>query len=146
MIRPLKFGLTFLLVIAIVILISKCNSRQTPESAPTETIVAKDSAVVMTDTLPNSTPVHIPLTVVVHNLASPKAPVVVGVYKSNVEFPTKKGRFKVYTLIPNGKTLTAEIPDLDYGEYALAIYQDINSNGEMDKKPHWFSQRTLCIF
>lgn len=133
MIRSMKFGLAYLSVVAIVLVVNNCNSPLTLESAPTETIVAKDSAVDIAEIPPIIAPAHIPLTVVVDNLASLTAPVVVGVYKSNYEFPTKKGRFKVYNLIPNGDKLSADITDLAYGEYALAIYQDINSNDEMDK-------------
>ncbi|MFN0031007.1 MAG: DUF2141 domain-containing protein [Flavobacteriales bacterium] len=121
------------MAVALVVVLGQCSSPPSPESAPAKTIVARDTAAMVADTVTRMAAVHIPLTVVVDNLASPSAPVVVGVYQSNYEFPNPKGRFKVYHLIPHGDTLTADIHDLKYGEYALAIYQDINSNSEMDK-------------
>jgi uncharacterized protein (DUF2141 family) len=66
-------------------------------------------------------------------LVSPSAPVVVGVYRSPHHFLHKNYRLKGYDFIPNGNTLTAQITDLPYGELAIAIYQDVNSNGKFDK-------------
>jgi uncharacterized protein (DUF2141 family) len=40
---------------------------------------------------------------------------------------------KIYKFVPHGKELTAEVKDLEFGEYALAIYQDVNDNGKIDK-------------
>jgi uncharacterized protein (DUF2141 family) len=76
---------------------------------------------------------HVPLNVTLNNLTSSTAPVVVHVYKSNRNFLHQKGRVKVYKFIPTSKTLNASIDNLKYGEYAIIFYQDINSNGEMDR-------------
>lgn len=74
-----------------------------------------------------------PLTIIVKNLASTTGPVIIGVYKSKNNFLKEEGRLKEYTFQPNGNTLTARITDLTYGEFAMAIYQDENSNGKIDK-------------
>ena len=75
----------------------------------------------------------VPLTLIIKNLASPTAPVTVGVYGTKNKFPSPKGQLKEYKFKPHGKTLTAKISDLKFGTYALALYQDINSNGKIDK-------------
>ncbi|MBI4931169.1 MAG: DUF2141 domain-containing protein [Bacteroidetes bacterium] len=74
-----------------------------------------------------------PLIIIIKNLASPTAPLIVGVYNSKYKFLYKEGRLKEYTFVPTGNTLTAYITDIKYGELAVAIYQDMNSNGKFDK-------------
>lgn len=76
---------------------------------------------------------HKPLTIIVTNLTSADAPIVVGLYGTKNKFPKPKGELKVYRFKPSGKELKASITDLKYGTYALAIYQDINSNKKIDK-------------
>jgi len=76
---------------------------------------------------------RVPLTITVTNLKSATAPVVIGVYKSQYRFLYKEGRIKEYKFIPRGNEITIKIVDLSYGEYALAIYQDENSSGKVDK-------------
>ena len=74
-----------------------------------------------------------PLSLVITNLESETAPVIVGVYGTANKFPDPKDQMKVYTFKPHGKELTAEIKNLKFGTYALAIYQDVNSSGKIDK-------------
>ena len=76
---------------------------------------------------------HAPLTLVIKNLVSATAPVIVGLYGTKNKFPDPKDQLKEYHFIPNGKELIAKITDMDFGVYALAIYQDANSNGKIDK-------------
>ena len=75
----------------------------------------------------------VPLTVIIKNLASATAPVIIGVYGTKNKFPDPKGQLKEYKFKPKGKNLTAKIADLKFGTYALAIYQDVNSNGKINK-------------
>jgi uncharacterized protein (DUF2141 family) len=74
-----------------------------------------------------------PLTVNVSNLESPNAPVVMGIYGTQNKFPDAKDQLKEYRFKPKNGKLTAKIEDLTYGEFALAIYQDVNSDGKIDK-------------
>ena len=78
-------------------------------------------------------PATVPLTVIIKKLASSNAPVIVGVYGVQNKFPDPKGQLKEYKFKPLGKNLTAKIKDLPYGTYALAIYQDVNSSGKINK-------------
>lgn len=86
-----------------------------------------------------------PLTVIITDLRSTDAPVVLGLYRENDSFLHKEGILKAYTFIPNGKTLTAQITDQEYGEYAISIYQDENSNGKMDKNFLGIPKEGYCL-
>jgi uncharacterized protein (DUF2141 family) len=77
--------------------------------------------------------VQIPLTLVIKNLESTSAPVVVGLYNPKSKFPDPKGQLKEYHFKPHGNELRATITDQKFGDYAMAIYQDVNSNGKIDK-------------
>ena len=74
-----------------------------------------------------------PLVVVIDNLASPNAPVEVSVYAPDNKFPTENGQLKKYRFTPDGNKLTAKITDLEYGQYAIAAYQDLDSDGKIGK-------------
>lgn len=86
-----------------------------------------------------------PLTVIITDLRSADAPVVLGLYKDNNSFLHEEGRLKAYTFMPNGKTLTAQITDQEYGEYAISIYQDENSSGKMDKNILGIPKEGWCL-
>jgi uncharacterized protein (DUF2141 family) len=75
----------------------------------------------------------VPLTVIVDNLSSPDAPVVVGVYGPENRFPDTRDKLKEYRLKPRNGKFIARIKDLQYGEFALAVYQDINGDGKIDR-------------
>lgn len=74
-----------------------------------------------------------PLVVMVSDYENTKAVVRVGVFTPTSGFPKGSKGAKGYEIRPNGqKTATLTIRDLDYGEYAIAIYQDVNGNGKLD--------------
>lgn len=74
-----------------------------------------------------------PMTLVIQNLRSADAPVMVGLYNNKERFLKLEAQLKEYKFIPVGNTLTALITDREYGEYAIAVYQDENSSGKIDK-------------
>ena len=74
-----------------------------------------------------------PLTLVFTNLAPAKSPVNVVFYQEKHQFLSKTDRLKGYKFTSNGNTLTVQIKNLGYGEYAIAFYQDVNSDGKCDK-------------
>ena len=83
-------------------------------------------------TAPSVAPHHKPLTLVIKNMQTPDGPIVVGVYQQQNKFLDEKDEFKKYTIKPN-KDGIVTIKDLDYGEFALALYQDVNSDGKINK-------------
>lgn len=127
-----------ILAIAILVFLSQCKSpapqQDSSVAATIDTIAVTDSAKkeagrAVADTIS----AHAPLTLIVTNLASRTGPVIVGVYNSKNKFPDPKDQLKLYKFTPDSTTLTAEITDLGFDTYALAIYQDVNSNGKIDK-------------
>ena len=82
---------------------------------------------------PNSTPNKGTLELVVQNIKSEGGMVWVGVYGSKEDFMIKEKATLVGVRVEARASLTIEIPDLTYGEYALAVFHDENNNGEMDR-------------
>jgi len=76
---------------------------------------------------------QVPLTITLKNLKTLTAPVVVTFYRKNNKFLSLTDIYKTYTLKPDGNTFVAKIDDLTFGEYAIASFQDVNSDGVMDK-------------
>jgi uncharacterized protein (DUF2141 family) len=74
-----------------------------------------------------------PLTLIINNLKSESAPVIVSVYGTESKFPDPHGQLKEYKFKPHSNVLTAKIANLKFGTYAIATYQDENSSGEIDK-------------
>ena len=75
----------------------------------------------------------IPLSVIVTNLESKTGTVVVGVYGTKNKFLDEKDQLKEYRFKPQNGKLSAKITDLPYGEFGMAIYQDVNGDGKIDK-------------
>ena len=129
------------LVAAALIFLTNCKSPASQPDAVVSTSTAgladttaqvdstKTTAAVVADTAK----VRAPLKLVITNLKSATGPVIVGVYNEKCRFPDPKCQLKIYTFKPDSMSLTAMITDLPFGVYALAIYQDVNSNGKIDK-------------
>jgi uncharacterized protein (DUF2141 family) len=133
-----------LVIIAIALCLTYCNTpsdtdenKETLDTLTTNTIPMKNNeaevTTAATETESKSVEVRKPLTLIIKNLASATAPVIVGLYNSKKNFLKVEGRLKEYKFTPTGTTLTTQITDLDYGEFAMAIYQDEDSNGEINK-------------
>ncbi len=122
----------------IVVLLWSCDSsdqHKSQEESVTEQSSTEMDTIVGIDKegKPEAPHVQKSLIISIDNLASDKAPIMVAFYKSDKHFLHKKGRIKEYKFTPSGKTLTVSIGDVEYGEYAIGIYQDMNDNGRMDR-------------
>jgi uncharacterized protein (DUF2141 family) len=61
--------------------------------------------------------------------------VVIGMWNSKDGFPKESPKaFRQASVAIVNATATATFPDLPYGEYAVAVYHDENSNGKMDTR------------
>ena len=70
----------------------------------------------------------------VSGIKDQKGTVYIGFYKAGTAFPAAGKQSFRTSAKPDGKDkLTINIPDVEPGDYALAIYQDINNNGKLDK-------------
>jgi len=72
------------------------------------------------------------LTVKVDNIEQIKGDLRVGVYNNEKDF-IKEVYFKGRDVKITGKTMTLTFPDLPKGTYAVAAYQDMNGNKQLDK-------------
>ena len=123
-------------IIAIAATINSCKSGQEKNLEKTEItdtisdeVVKDTSSVSVTKTIATEKP----LTIIIQNLASATAPVYISIYGNRSKFPDPKGQLNEYKFRPNGKELTVQIPNLKFGTYSVASYQDVNSNGKIDK-------------
>jgi uncharacterized protein (DUF2141 family) len=68
------------------------------------------------------------------NVRDARGSIRVGLYNKADGFPDEDKVFWNQVLKASQKgTIILEIPDLVYGQYALAIYHDLNGNGRLDK-------------
>ena len=75
----------------------------------------------------------IPLTVIVDNLTSPDAPVEFSIYGPGNKFLDTGDRLNKYRFKPRNGKLVARIKNLTYGDLAIALYQNVNDDGKIDK-------------
>jgi len=151
----LKSKFAAIILLLAIVTINACNSNETAEDEGVNT--TEDSIEIATlDTIAeieveeeivveekvNDTVVikkekviakRKPLTLIIKNLRSSTAPVIVSIYGTENEFPEPTGQLKEYKFKAKGNILTAKITDVPFGTYAIALYQDENSNGKIDK-------------
>ncbi|OWY23524.1 DUF2141 domain-containing protein [Sphingobacteriales bacterium UPWRP_1] len=105
-------------------------------------------------TLPTATPETKPLTITVQQLTNTTATIYIAVYNKAEGFGQNTAIYRGAQVTPNGKnSATAVIPDLAYGTYAVALFQDVNGNGKLDtgffgipKEPYGFSNNFKPVF
>jgi uncharacterized protein (DUF2141 family) len=73
------------------------------------------------------------LQIEVANIRDTRGAIRIGIYNNAADFPDEKKVFLNRVLTPQKGTMTLEIPDLPHGDYAIAIYHDLNGNGRLDK-------------
>ncbi|MEX0812985.1 MAG: DUF2141 domain-containing protein [Chitinophagales bacterium] len=129
-----------ILITLYVLSINGCKSPEPKDS--TESVdICLDTVTIKTDTTTvaeepdttSRTKKHKPLILIITNLDTTKSPVNIVFYQEQHEFLSKTDRHKGYKFTSNGETLIVQIADLNYGEYAIAHYQDVDKNGECDK-------------
>lgn len=121
---------TFIIFLTLSMLQCEIERSQKPRTSPEQVPIESEKK-----TSPESTKKseQKALTIEINNLRSTDAPVDVKVYGDNDYFLKAEGRLKKYRFTPNAESLTVRITDLDYSEYAIAVFQDENNNGKMDK-------------
>ena len=71
------------------------------------------------------------LTLDVAGVAAGRGPLVVAVYDNGKDFLSKP--LRTLKAAATGAATQVTLPDVKPGEYAVAVYQDLNDNGKMDK-------------
>lgn len=102
---------------------------------------------LMSFTSPEKSPEgNVSLKLKVTNLQAEGKNILVGIFKSGDDFP--EGEASINKVIrPKGLTAQATWTDIPAGKYVVAVFQDLNGNGELDtnffgvpKEPYGFSR------
>ncbi len=73
------------------------------------------------------------LTVEIQNVTSNAGPVMVAVYDKAEDFPAPQKGLTGQAVEAHGDSAVATFHGLAAGRYAVAVYQDLNRNGKLDK-------------
>lgn len=86
------------------------------------------------------------LSIHVSNIKSATAPLRIGIYNDASRFPDENGCLVTRVVVP-GKTgeFTVTISGLGAGDYALAVYQDIDNNGKLSKNIFGYPKEPFCF-
>lgn len=141
-----KYFITPVCLLGLSLVLSNCSTKpQNTDQAnlitdstltvkdSSQAILPVDSVVAIHDTTAVKTNTHKPLTLIIKNMQTPNGPIVVGVYGAKNKFLDEKDELKKYTLSPAATNGVLTIKDLEYGEFALALFQDVNSDGKINK-------------
>lgn len=84
--------------------------------------------------LPSSHPSMGALELTVDNVREKSGRIWVGIYRSPQDFLDREKARLIETTIDRTGRISLEVEDLEFGrEYALAIFHDVNDNGELDR-------------
>ena len=93
------------------------------------------------------------LTVTIHGLKNDEGEVAVALFSSAESFKQRTNAVASGRLTPEGETANWSIEGLDPGTYAIAVYHDLNGNGELDRptvgpptEPYGFSNDARGTF
>ncbi len=73
------------------------------------------------------------LELVVHNVKSEKGVLWIGIYDSEELFLDRDHARLVSVPIDRSGTVRVVVPDVSFGEIAIAVFHDRNNNGELDR-------------
>ena len=106
-----------LVVILVLLNVLACASRTTP-TADQRTLSSPGTAT---------------LTVTILGLKSEDGAVALALFGSAEDFKTRTNAVAVGRVPPKGGTAVWQVENLQPGNYALAVYHDLNGNGELDR-------------
>jgi uncharacterized protein (DUF2141 family) len=74
------------------------------------------------------------LTIEISNIAVNTGYIRIAVYNSESQFLNEKQAILTKSvLVENERQISVDIPNLSHGTYAVAVFQDLNSNSKLDK-------------
>jgi uncharacterized protein (DUF2141 family) len=70
----------------------------------------------------------------ISNIRETKGTIYLGFYKPGNDFPSAGKQAIRFMAQPSGKDkMVVTVPNVPEGDYAVAVYQDLNGNGKLDK-------------
>ncbi len=74
------------------------------------------------------------ITVSVSNIELNGSRIFVGLYDNESSFKLKSGAVDSVIIVPKEENLEVSLKNIFWGNYAVAVFQDINNNGVLDSK------------
>ena len=125
----------------LVALLSSCLACATQPSGPADVGGPIESGGTIT------------LTVEVLGLESDEGSVALAIFDSSRSFDERTGAVAAETVAPTDGRATWSVEDLPAGRYAVAVFHDLNDNGELDRttlgppsEPYGFSNDARATF
>lgn len=72
------------------------------------------------------------LTINISNIQNHNSSLFIGIYDNEINFKSKTDALDSLIVIPKENTKEVKFTNLVTGEYAVAIFQDLNNNGKLD--------------
>ena len=124
-----------------VVLLLACLACATRSTKPAPVTLAPEGVGTIT------------LTIEIHGLESDQGSVVVALFDSAESFERRTDAIASQTVAPQGGYATWNVADLPAGTYAVAVYHDLDDNGELDRttlgppaEPYGFSNDARSTF
>lgn len=73
---------------------------------------------------------RVPLEVFISNIQSHEGRIIIEIFREGDDIPKKPFRKEVCEIVNDAGEYT--LSDLSYGDYAIIVFHDLNSNGEVD--------------
>ncbi len=74
------------------------------------------------------------LTISISNIELDSSKIFIGLYDNEADFKLKSGAVDSIILIPDKETIEVSLKNIPFGNYAVAVFQDINNNNKLDKR------------
>jgi len=74
------------------------------------------------------------LTISISNIELNGSKIFVGLYDNKNDFKLKSGAVDSVILIPDSENIEVSLKNIPSGRYAVAVFQDINSNNKLDMR------------
>ena len=74
------------------------------------------------------------LTINISNIELNSSKIFVGLYDNEPDFKLKSGAVDSIVLIPEKETIEVLMQDIPNGNYAVAVFQDLNNNRKLDSR------------
>lgn len=92
------------------------------------------------------------LTIQIQGIEEIKGKIQIGIFNNAAKFPDEGGEYRIEFIKVNSKDVTYKITDLPYGDYAIALFHDVNGDGTCNlnflgipKEPYGFSNNVKPV-
>jgi uncharacterized protein (DUF2141 family) len=106
---------------------NKINNEMNNEMNNEDTDIVVESSMSVNSPLVENLSIHVSLLKAIPSVLN------ITIYGTNNEFPSTSDYLKTYKFKINSSKYTAVLKGVKYGSYAIAMYQDENNSGQINK-------------